>query len=40
MNDIAIDKEHLHYLEQLSEMYPTIGKASSEIINLLSLIHI
>ena len=25
MNDIAIDKEHLHYLEQLSEMYPTIG---------------
>ena len=40
MNDIAIDKEHLHYLEQLSEMYPTIGKASSEIINLQAILNL
>lgn len=40
MNDLAIDKEHLHYLEQLSEMYPTIGKASSEIINLQAILNL
>ncbi len=40
MKDIAIDKEHLHYLEQLSEMYPTIGKASSEIINLQAILNL
>ena len=40
MNDIAIDKEHLHYLKQLSEMYPTIGKASSEIINLQAILNL
>ena len=34
------DKEHLHYLEQLSEMYPTIGKASSEIINLQAILNL
>ena len=31
---------HLHYLEQLSEMYPTIVKASSEIINLQSILNL
>ena len=31
---IFVEKERLHYLEQLSEMYPTIGRASTEIINL------
>ena len=30
----------LHYLEQLSEMYPTIVKASSEIINLQSILNL
>lgn len=35
-----MDKEHLHYLEQLSEMYPTIGKASSEIINLQAILNL
>ena len=34
------NKEHLHYLEQLSEMYPTIGKASSEIINLQAILNL
>lgn len=30
----------LRYLEQLSEMYPTIGKASTEIINLQSILNL
>ena len=33
-------KEELRYLEQLSEMYPTIGKASTEIINLQSILNL
>ncbi|MEE1028445.1 MAG: fructose-1,6-bisphosphatase [Agathobacter sp.] len=32
--------EQLHYLEQLSEMYPTIIKASSEIINLQAILNL
>lgn len=35
-----LDREHLRYLEQLSEMYPTIGQASSEIINLQSILNL
>ena len=27
-------KEELRYLQRLAEIYPTIGKASTEIINL------
>ena len=30
----------LRYLEQLSEMYPSIGKASTEIINLQSILNL
>lgn len=30
----------LHYLEQLSELYPTIGRASTEIINLQSILYL
>ena len=33
-------EEQLHYLEQLSEMYPTIIKASSEIINLQAILNL
>ena len=40
MDNFIMDKEHLHYLEQLSEMYPTIGKASSEIINLQAILNL
>lgn len=29
-----------HYLEQLSELYPTIGRASAEIINLQSILNL
>lgn len=35
-----MEKEHLHYLEQLSELYPTIGRASTEIINLQSILYL
>lgn len=35
-----MEKEELRYLEQLSEMYPTIGKASTEIINLQSILNL
>ncbi len=35
-----IESEHLHYLEQLSELYPTIGRASTEIINLQSILYL
>lgn len=34
------ETEHLHYLEQLSELYPTIGRASTEIINLQSILYL
>ena len=35
-----MDKVQLHYLEQLSEMYPTIGNASTEIINLQAILNL
>lgn len=35
-----MDKGHLHYLEQLSEQYPTISKASAEIINLQAILNL
>lgn len=35
-----MDKEHLHYMEHLSEMYPTISKAASEIINLQAIVNL
>ncbi len=34
------EKNRLHYLEQLSELYPTIGRASTEIINLQSILYL
>ena len=33
-----MERERLHYLEQLAELYPTIGRASTEIINLQSIL--
>lgn len=33
-------KEELRYLEHLAELYPTIGKASTEIINLQSILNL
>ena len=33
-------EEKLHYLEQLAELYPSISKASAEIINLQSIINL
>lgn len=33
-------KEELRYLERLAELYPTIGKASTEIINLQSILNL
>lgn len=35
-----MEKEYLHYLEQLAELYPTIGRASTEIINLQSILYL
>ena len=35
-----MDREHLHYMEQLSEMYPTINKAAAEIINLQAIVNL
>lgn len=35
-----MDKERKRYFEQLSELYPTIGKASAEIINLQSILYL
>lgn len=35
-----MDNEQLHYLEQLSELYPTISRASAEIINLQSILNL
>jgi fructose-1,6-bisphosphatase-3 len=33
-------QENIHYYEQLAENYPTISSASSEIINLQSILHL
>ena len=30
----------LHYLQRLAELYPTIAKASTEIINLQSILNL
>jgi len=35
-----LDKENIYYYEYLAELYPTISAASSEIINLQSLLHL
>ena len=35
-----MERERLHYYEQLAELYPTIGKASTEIINLQSILYL
>ena len=35
-----MDKTQLHYLEQLSEQYPTIGSAATEIINLQAILYL
>ncbi len=35
-----MENSHLHYLEQLSEQYPTISKASAEIINLQAILNL
>ena len=35
-----MEREHIHYLEQLAELYPTIGRASTEIINLQSILYL
>ena len=35
-----MESERLHYLEQLAELYPTIGRASTEIINLQSILYL
>ena len=32
--------EELRYLQRLGELYPTIGKASTEIINLQSILNL
>ena len=34
-----MERERIHYLEQLAELYPTIGRASTEIINLQSILY-
>ncbi len=33
-------KDELRYLQRLAELYPTIGKASTEIINLQSILNL
>ena len=35
-----MERERIHYLEQLAELYPTIGRASTEIINLQSILYL
>ena len=35
-----MDKQRIHYLEQMSELYPTITKASTEIINLQAILNL
>lgn len=37
---VFVEKERIHYLEQLAELYPTIGRASTEIINLQSILYL
>ena len=37
---LIMENERLHYLEQLAELYPTIGRASTEIINLQSILYL
>lgn len=37
---LIMERERLHYLEQLAELYPTIGRASTEIINLQSILYL
>ena len=39
-NGVIMDNTELRYLEQLSKLYPTIGKASTEIINLQSILNL
>jgi len=39
-NENAIGGEELRYLERLAEIYPTIGKAATEIINLQSILNL
>ncbi len=35
-----VEKGHLHYLEQLSETYPTIRSAAAEIVNLQAILNL
>lgn len=37
---MRMKKEELRYLQRLAELYPTIGKASTEIINLQSILNL
>ena len=37
---MIMEKEQLRYLERLAELYPTIGKASTEVINLQSILNL
>ena len=37
---VFVERERIHYLEQLAELYPTIGRASTEIINLQSILYL
>ena len=36
----SMKTEELRYLQRLAELYPTIGKASTEIINLQSILNL
>lgn len=38
--ETIMKKEELRYLQRLAELYPTIGKASTEIINLQSILNL
>ena len=40
MKGCFVERERIHYLEQLAELYPTIGRASTEIINLQSILYL
>ena len=40
MEEKGMSKEELRYLKCLAELYPTIGKASTEIINLQSIVNL
>ena len=35
-----MEKEELRYLQRLSELYPTIASAATEIINLQSILNL